>query len=1353
MTGLDGFDLGIGDLPELASDTVCFSDGTPLFSFDASTRGAQGQESAPQAAHATTTSASLHWNSLSAGKPFKADSQRPFPLQARTDPFFGLGGLQPAFGSDSFSDLLSTDLALDPASWGHFGFNGTATAATGPAISSGITEPVGLDSIYYDSGNRDVVELHAMPQSKPTIPTAFRIGGASAAPSPMSATVPAPSPSIITSSPYSTSTAIASTTLPLVQSPSNDQVTFSSLTSALSSPHMSRTSASMTESPLFDEMMQTFTAMPTTAVPKRAPVAPSAPSSVAPPEPPPLGAVLGTLADLAQHHPFSSPSTFIQTASWCLYPHQPGLTASPGSGLHVNSIPSTALPVDAASASGTTGNPIVTGSSISMAQLAHMPYKDIFLSASPKGPDPPSSAPPPQRGLPDLKNSPTRGGSGLGLPPRVARRVASTIPVVRPPVASRPLRPASLPLPTGNIGLAATMDAAEQPSVTAVASAGTKRKERPGVAEEGDLRSRNTVRRLQEAKGPEKDARPQSRVESTAMDDRQAGDEAGMSRDDALGEHGATAKTVPAGQPVHDTPPSSLSSSEHPFQSLAQQPLPHPRPAVPPRPEEATEGTSPSVLSYSLNLPKDSVRERCTCRGCRRELALLVLHGKPDAIAASLHVSDVLCVACCGGEGSEGGTSAGQDQSQGTAGEDGRGEDEGGSSPAPSRTFLEAASIPALHTRGRKKRASQQGSERPFRCDACGHCLGFGGVRAIVKRLPGENGVAERRKVGVRPGMETRGENTKGSRRGGDAEEEAGRMGPWIEPDFGVEVVCADCVKDFDFCSNCGGGGTWRTGKWRPRQLFQEGRRTCNLSHVRFGDKIQVQIVTYECPLRPLSLAGNPTLPPSPNPSGIFLEDWDPKPRVCGDILGHVPHYVLPRPALSEVKRRRMNGPELLKKLVGDVTELSVEIYRSTINVPNVMRVVPGLWKWEMTEERRKSAIGEVRMMVTGGWHPRSNPAPEEDVRRYFAVAYIPKPTSRRQRRTQTQDGEAPRSGSGSQDREARPVFSTMETDLLPEEVSAKFRPGNSETNPPINPTKRGPRKGTKRGSQTDAGSVRNAAQDAEEGSELPEAAELVPVGFACVQWFVTRRHVQLAHCHVMGKEGRGMQTMHDKLHKAIFRRIEEDIKIGQAAVAHIPKSLPWQPCAVPIFMPPLHIWAQARRALNGHCSTQLGNWPRLGMLPLEPYLIKFYPFGLEPSGPLSEMPPATALSALPSPDLNAAWGDGQPTDVRMRSASASALQRRPTPSHQLSTRPGMATSHSPPPFFEIDPSIVNISRRLFDPLFSPLDWFTHHFDLYLMKFDDSPWGRLSRANISNADASLPAHGRQSKRPLPREVF
>ncbi|KAJ3100268.1 hypothetical protein HDU96_010394, partial [Phlyctochytrium bullatum] len=48
-----------------------------------------------------------------------------------------------------------------------------------------------------------------------------------------------------------------------------------------------------------------------------------------------------------------------------------------------------------------------------------------------------------------------------------------------------------------------------------------------------------------------------------------------------------------------------------------------------------------------------------------------------------------------------------------------------------------------------------------------------------------------------------------------------------------AEPVCPSCYVKYSFCTACGAGGQYRIGKWRPREMFLDGRKCCNLSHVR----------------------------------------------------------------------------------------------------------------------------------------------------------------------------------------------------------------------------------------------------------------------------------------------------------------------------------------------------------------------------------------------------------------------------------------------------------------------------------------------------------------------------------------
>ncbi|RKO89489.1 hypothetical protein BDK51DRAFT_28148 [Blyttiomyces helicus] len=73
------------------------------------------------------------------------------------------------------------------------------------------------------------------------------------------------------------------------------------------------------------------------------------------------------------------------------------------------------------------------------------------------------------------------------------------------------------------------------------------------------------------------------------------------------------------------------------------------------------------------------------------------------------------------------------------------------------------------------------------------------------------------------------------------------RGGEWGEPRFEVEPLCMYCWSKCRFCSRCGGGGKFRTGKWRPRELFENSKKTCSLSHLRTGN-ISFEYDLRRCP-------------------------------------------------------------------------------------------------------------------------------------------------------------------------------------------------------------------------------------------------------------------------------------------------------------------------------------------------------------------------------------------------------------------------------------------------------------------------------------------------------------------------
>ncbi|KND03172.1 uncharacterized protein SPPG_02234 [Spizellomyces punctatus DAOM BR117] len=77
-----------------------------------------------------------------------------------------------------------------------------------------------------------------------------------------------------------------------------------------------------------------------------------------------------------------------------------------------------------------------------------------------------------------------------------------------------------------------------------------------------------------------------------------------------------------------------------------------------------------------------------------------------------------------------------------------------------------------------------------------------------------------------------------------------------VELEITVEAVCLNCKGKYGFCGSCGGGGKYRTGKYRPIELFPKNRKTCLLSHVRVGNaRLHYQVYTgADLPLDQLEL-------------------------------------------------------------------------------------------------------------------------------------------------------------------------------------------------------------------------------------------------------------------------------------------------------------------------------------------------------------------------------------------------------------------------------------------------------------------------------------------------------------------
>ncbi|TFY71465.1 hypothetical protein EVG20_g1527 [Dentipellis fragilis] len=63
---------------------------------------------------------------------------------------------------------------------------------------------------------------------------------------------------------------------------------------------------------------------------------------------------------------------------------------------------------------------------------------------------------------------------------------------------------------------------------------------------------------------------------------------------------------------------------------------------------------------------------------------------------------------------------------------------------------------------------------------------------------------------------------------------------------FTAEIMCLSCSDKYRRCTNCGGTSARGViGKWRCKELFKGGRKTCSLSHARLGTR-DMELVTCD---------------------------------------------------------------------------------------------------------------------------------------------------------------------------------------------------------------------------------------------------------------------------------------------------------------------------------------------------------------------------------------------------------------------------------------------------------------------------------------------------------------------------
>ncbi|KAJ3191320.1 hypothetical protein HK101_007881 [Irineochytrium annulatum] len=256
-----------------------------------------------------------------------------------------------------------------------------------------------------------------------------------------------------------------------------------------------------------------------------------------------------------------------------------------------------------------------------------------------------------------------------------------------------------------------------------------------------------------------------------------------------------------------------------------------------------------------------------------------------------------------------------------------------------------------------KKRAKRKiGEDTPAECNLCSKTVGFGGVRMVVSA----------------------------AEEGGDA--------VWIEPDFQVELYCRPCLSTYrklaaripripwifnhwlfinsELCKSCGGGGVNKSGKWRPTQLFKDGRKTCSLPHLRLGNPSTFRYVVYRCPL-----ATDPVKDITPFVVGEPFPDGRP-----------TPHSGLPYQSY-------------ITSLRDEVVEAGRLFWLNYQAEAHAMRDFSTLCTYDKIDQRERIGRMEIDRFIRGVFRPGVDTAPggaPRRVRRYLPVAYVPDPKARK---------------------------------------------------------------------------------------------------------------------------------------------------------------------------------------------------------------------------------------------------------------------------------------------------------------------------------------------------------------------
>ncbi|KAJ3187583.1 hypothetical protein HK101_009349 [Irineochytrium annulatum] len=186
----------------------------------------------------------------------------------------------------------------------------------------------------------------------------------------------------------------------------------------------------------------------------------------------------------------------------------------------------------------------------------------------------------------------------------------------------------------------------------------------------------------------------------------------------------------------------------------------------------------------------------------------------------------------------------------------------------------------------------------------------------------------------------------------GTIKTDEGNLKEEIRNDLAIDVICAKCFSEF------------RSGKWRPKEMFTPGRKTCLLSHKRLGKPEKFRYVTYRLPVHQPGVVDQkipPTLP-------YALYKSNP--------MSHVPYTNLPT-------------PQAIDAIVKDATQAFHHCWLSLMAEATYMRDSRALYTWERVVARQGRVWKNIETFIRGRFRPDIENI-DGEIRRYMCVGFIP---------------------------------------------------------------------------------------------------------------------------------------------------------------------------------------------------------------------------------------------------------------------------------------------------------------------------------------------------------------------------